>query len=422
MGELHQELFRTAARKLTPLAAHVDLTYRCNFRCTHCYIPEHGGPELSTREVFALLDDLARAGTLFLLLSGGEVFLRRDLFDILAYARRLGFHVRLFTDGYLIDARAADRLAEVHVAEVHVSLYSTHADTFERITQVPGSLARVLAGVRHLRERELKVTLKTPILKESAGTALEVIDFANELGCQVRMDASVIPQRDGCADPVVQHGMDGDQLRDVIARLNAATNRVIEPFEPGSRDAWSLCGAGRSTVHVEPSGQVNPCVVLPKAAGNVHERSFAEIWREAPLLQEIRGYTNKDRSGCRGCMNMGFCSFCMGRAYLSTGDLLAPAAVMCNQSHARAELFRGNASLDTALPVLFEEPTPWTGHANAAHASEVPLEGQPSLGLVQIRRPSALREDAPFGTPVAPAQAADDVPTVGVAQPVPEAA
>ena len=382
MGELHKELFRTAARKLTPLAAHIDLTYRCNFRCTHCYIPEHGGPELSTAEVFALLDDLARAGTMFLIFSGGEVFLRRDLFEILAYARRLGFHVRLFTDGYLIDARNAERLAELHVAEVHVSLYSTHGATFDRITQVPGSLERVLSGIRNLRARDLKVTVKTPVLKEAAATALDVIDFAKEHGCDVRLDASVIPQRDGCADPVVQHGMDGDMLRNVLDRLNAATNEIIQPFEPGSRDDWSLCGAGRSTVHVEPSGQVNPCVILPKAAGNVHERSFAEIWREAPLLQEIRGFTQKDRSGCRGCMNMGFCNFCMGRSYLSTGALLEPAAVMCNQSHARAELFRGRISAEDALPILMEPPP---HHAPQTAESALSVDA----GLVQLRRPPA---------------------------------
>lgn len=377
MADLRKSLFEAAARRLTPLAAHIDLTYRCNFRCTHCYIPEHGGPELSTAQVFALLADLARAGTMFLVLSGGEPFLRRDLFEILAEARRLGFHVRLFTDGYFVDERAADTLASLHVGEVHVSLYATDRDAFEAITQVPGSYDRVIEGIRRLRARDIKVTLKTPVLAGAEGGVAGVLALADELGCEVRFDTSVIPQRDGCADPVVQHTLDPQTLRDLVARLASARGEKIEPYVPGSRDAWPMCGAGRSTVHIEPSGQVNPCVILPLPAGNVHERSFADIWRDSPVLQQIRGYRQRDRHGCRGCMNMGFCNFCMGRAFLSTGDPLASAAVLCNQAHARAEAFRS--------PTGAESPAERRSAEIAQHVRSAPT---PDLApLVQLRTP-----------------------------------
>lgn len=343
MADLRQRLFQAAARSLVPLAAHVDLTYRCNFRCTHCYLPEHGGPEMETAHVLDLLDDLARAGTMFLVLSGGEVFLRRDLFEILGRARRLGFLVRLFTDGYFVDERSADRLAALHVPEVHVSLYSTRSDAFDRVTRVPGSLARVMRGIERLRARGIRVTVKCPVLRETAGDALDVLAWAKAQGCDVRFDTGVIPQRDGCVDPVIQHTLDAEALRETVDRLTAARGEKIEPWAPGSRDDWPLCGAGRSTVHIDPAGRVSPCVILPRPAGSVRERPFREIWRASPVLRQIRGFRHKDRKGCRGCMNMGFCNFCMGRAYLSTGDPLSPAGILCHQAQARADLYRGTS-------------------------------------------------------------------------------
>jgi radical SAM protein with 4Fe4S-binding SPASM domain len=322
--------------------------------------------------VIGLLDDLARAGTMFLVLSGGEVFLRRDLFQILERARRLGFLVRLFTDGYFVDERNADRLAALHVPEVHVSLYSTRADAFDRVTQVPGSLARVMRGIERLRARGIKVTVKCPVLRDTAGDALDVLAWARSQGCDVRFDTGVIPQRDGCVDPVVQHTLDAEALRETVDRLTAARGEKIDPWVPGSRDEWPLCGAGRSTVHIDPAGQVSPCVILPMPAGTVRERPFREIWRASPVLRQVRGFRHKDRKGCRGCMNMGFCNFCMGRAYLSTGDPLSPAGILCHQAQARADLHRGRTS-------------------PAAGSAKPPASvGRASEQLVQIRLPSRV--------------------------------
>ena len=83
-----------------PLSVHFDLTYRCNERCVHCYLDHDDHGEMTTGEVRSVLDQLAAAGTLFLIFSGGELLLRKDFFEFLAlYARSLGFDVKLKTNG-----------------------------------------------------------------------------------------------------------------------------------------------------------------------------------------------------------------------------------------------------------------------------------------------------------------------------------
>src|SRR5437588_672080 len=105
MTDLISKLVDKSVGLRIPLSVHIDLTMRCNEHCVHCYRVIEQRPELTTAELKALLDDVARAGTLYLLFSGGEIFLRRDLFDLLEHARRLHFDIRLKSNAPLVTAK-----------------------------------------------------------------------------------------------------------------------------------------------------------------------------------------------------------------------------------------------------------------------------------------------------------------------------
>src|SRR5213593_578515 len=115
MSSLMQEMGAKALRLGIPLGAQLDLTYRCNERCVHCYLDHDDHGEMTLAEIKDLLDQFAGAGVFFLTISGGEIFLRPDLFDILAHARRLMFSVKIKTNAILIREGEAARLAALHV-------------------------------------------------------------------------------------------------------------------------------------------------------------------------------------------------------------------------------------------------------------------------------------------------------------------
>src|ERR1700754_5187378 len=102
MSQLMQEMSNKALALNVPLSVQVDLTYRCNERCVHCYLDHHDYGEMPTHEVKNILDQLAEAGALFLTFSGGEIFLRPDLFELITYGRGLNFDVSLKTNPLLI--------------------------------------------------------------------------------------------------------------------------------------------------------------------------------------------------------------------------------------------------------------------------------------------------------------------------------
>ncbi|MGA9471004.1 MAG: radical SAM protein, partial [Terriglobales bacterium] len=123
MAEVGQKAFNLGV----PLAIHLDITYRCNERCVHCYLDHDDHGELTTAEIKGVLDQLAEAGVFFLTLSGGEVFMRRDFFEILEHARRLLFNVKIKTNAVMIGEDEAARLRDLNVDTIQISLYSHRA-------------------------------------------------------------------------------------------------------------------------------------------------------------------------------------------------------------------------------------------------------------------------------------------------------
>jgi MoaA/NifB/PqqE/SkfB family radical SAM enzyme len=119
-----QELTGKAFELGIPLSVHLDITYRCNERCVHCYLDHEDHGELTTAEIRRLLDEHASAGVFFLTLSGGEILLRKDFFEILEHARKLMFCVKLKSNAIMIRELEARRIRSFGVESIQVSVYS----------------------------------------------------------------------------------------------------------------------------------------------------------------------------------------------------------------------------------------------------------------------------------------------------------
>ena len=188
MSGLMEEMAAKASRLNIPLNVQLDLTYRCNERCVHCYLDHHDHGEMSTAEIKHLLDEMAEAGVFILTLSGGEIFLRKDFFAILEHARRLMFCVRLKTNAVLIRERDAARLRELAVESIQVSIYSHRPEVHDSITLLRGSLKRSLDAIRFLKAQGLRVIMANVLMLQNMRDYTAVRALAEELG--VGMDAA----------------------------------------------------------------------------------------------------------------------------------------------------------------------------------------------------------------------------------------
>lgn len=320
-----------------PMSAQIDLTYRCNERCVHCYLDHDDHGEMTTSEIKHLLDELAEAGVFILTLSGGEIMLRKDFFEILGHARQLTFCIKLKTNAILIREREAARIRDLGVESVQISIYSHRPEVHDAITLVPGSLKRSLDAVRFLKSQGLKVRIANVLMTQNMEDYPGVRALANELGVEFTMDPTVTPMMDGDRS-ILKLGVDTDALQRVFRDESLVGD--VEEFcavapPVGEDDLQSLpCSAGHTSCYVSPYGDVFPCVQFPLTCGNVRQQRFVDIWRHSEQLKDVRAIRLKDLSGCSQCTHATSCSRCPGLAYLE-GNMRGPSTQDCERSYAR---------------------------------------------------------------------------------------
>jgi len=340
MESLMESINRRAMDMGVPLSVHIDLTWRCNERCIHCYLDHDDADELSLAELRDLLDQMADAGTLFLTLSGGEIFLRRDLFAIVEHARLRGFDIKLKTNAILIGEKEAARIAELGVHQVQISVYSHVARIHDAITKVPGSLERTLRAIGLLRDRGVHVVIACVLMKPNIGAFDGVQNMARELGAEFTIDPTITPHLNGDRS-ILDLNVGREDLRKIfeteslvgdVAAFTAPPNPVEEDIED-ILDG-TPCSAGHSSSYISPHGDVYPCVQFPLTCGNVRQTRFADIWRDAAGFREIRNIRARDLPVCSSCGHVGSCSRCPGLAYME-GSMYGPSSADCEKSFVR---------------------------------------------------------------------------------------
>lgn len=315
---------------------HLDLLYACDLDCHHCYLDDKRRPQTPFETLVDVLRQAADMGALQLLLSGGEIFLRKDLFDILEEARRLRFHIRLKTHGGNITAEDAARLKALGVAQVDFSVYALEASVHDAFTQKRGSLQRTLDGIDHLVAAGVPVEVKCSVTSYNLSHYRELVEHfrARDIPCSFNakirgtnsLEVSTYPLNVAMSEKV--------ELE--LWRLEQAGGpRPYGPVPAPERSHF--CSAGRSMLYVAPDLEVYPCVSYPQSLGNLATTSLAELWGDAPGLAPVRAATRADTGVCPTCPARLQCSYCPGAAYIESGHALTPPEIVCATAFARLD-------------------------------------------------------------------------------------
>src|SRR5215813_11982487 len=299
---LMEEVGQRALNSGVPLSVHFDVTYRCNERCVHCYLDHDDHGEMTTAEIECLLDEMADAGVFILTLSGGEIFLRKDFFEILEYARwERQFCVKLKTNAIMIREREAARIRDIGVESIQISIYSHRPEVHDAITLVPGSLKRSLDAARFLKSQGLRVIFANVLMVQNLEDYQGVRGLADSMGIECTLDPTITPMMDGDRS-ILKLGVKQDALRQVFR--DQALVGDVEEFcavsAPADEDALSSlpCSAGHTSCYVSPYGDVFPCVQFPLPTGNVRTQRFVDIWRDSERMKEVRSIRLKDLTTC----------------------------------------------------------------------------------------------------------------------------
>ena len=326
-------LEKKCVEKYIPFNVQFELTYSCNLSCRHCYIAHEKEKELTFKEITSILDQLVEMGTFYLCFTGGEIFTKRDFWDIAWYAREKGFFLILLTNGTLITDKDVDELRRLNPAGIEISLLGAKPETHDSITNIPGSFDRTVSTITKLVEQGIRVTTKTTLMKRNIIEYQEIKSLSERLGAHAKIGAEIIPKIDGRKDPQQYQISWEERLRYLYP------DESVGCLMEGADEHKGLtCKAGKVVASISPSGDVQPCILMPITLGNLRENSFEEIWhpKNNGILNQVRSIIPPHLKVCFQCEFAQFCTRCPGTAYLETGDLTAPSPIACEQSRWKA--------------------------------------------------------------------------------------
>jgi MoaA/NifB/PqqE/SkfB family radical SAM enzyme len=287
-SQLAYHVRRRLTRKASPHLVAFGLTRRCQAGCDHCYshVSASGGrEELRTEECLSVIDQIKGLGALQVLFTGGDPLLRKDIFDVIAYAHEIGLLTRISTNGYRLTRERVARLEQAGLNQCGVSIDYSDEGAHDRMRKLPGSYERVTEGLGYLRECGIDRKIISCISREKIPGEIErIVELGERLG--VNSIYFTIPYLSGRWTDSREEVLSEDEM----GRLRSLLQHPLVDMEfPTSRTM--CCSYAKSYLHVSAVGDVTPCPAVPYQMGNIRQEPLADIWRRhvAMLDLESRG-------------------------------------------------------------------------------------------------------------------------------------
>ena len=350
-----------------------EVTRACAYACVHCRADaqHHRDPrELTTEEGFALIDRLTEFGSPILIFTGGDPMMRRDLFDLIAYATEKGLRCSLTpTATALPTVERLQKAKEAGIRRVALSLDAPRPEIHDDFRKVAGSWQRTMDILHRAQEVGLSVQVNTTVAKHNADILPEMVPFLEEVGAVQWSVFFLVPTGRALVEQMIsaeEHERIFNWLYDLSKNAPFDIKGTAAPMyrrvaierkkaELGGDQPVTFQGAGfqyadglnRPTKGVNDGngflfishiGDIEPSGFLPIAAGNVRTDDVVDVYRNHPIFKDLRDYS-KLKGPCRTCVYRDVCGGQRGRAYGITGDYLAsdPACILVDEAIKRGE-------------------------------------------------------------------------------------
>ena len=317
-----------------------EVTRACNLRCIHCY-NEAGvkrEKELKTEEILRIIESLAQAGVVDVVLTGGEPFIRKDIFTIIKAIKDNKMRFSVFTNGILISPAIAAELAAYEPRFVAISLDGAEAKIHEKI-RGRSTFDKTVRAIKMLKSNGIKVRINHTLTLESTAQLGGFMKLMGELG----VDDVYFDRFDSLGRGKEHAGMvipveRGSEIKSIIDKYSREENVPVMNYSPKvnirEADDGNMCGVGLSSCYIKANGEMSFCPVMSAeefTVGNVLENSVALLWNSGKW-NSLRGATADTIAGCKECPGKSIClGGCKAKAYNEFGSFSHPDRWSCFQ-------------------------------------------------------------------------------------------
>jgi len=335
-----------------PLSVYLGVTNECNLTCVYCSAEsgEKYHNELSLEEMYSLIGELQQAKVFHVTITGGEPFLRKDIFQIFERLLQSNISISLITNATLVNDRIAQRLHSLGIKDIKVSLDATSPEANDA-GRGKAAFVRAYRGIKILLQNGIRPAILVTISNLNYKLIQNIADDLKEIDVQwVAFNMISAVGRGVCSFPVLN--LSKDQIEEFVSLLRSVksehkgfvkedilhwldlpeqTRRLMQKYTDGVEQLQQTmlpCGAAKTACSITADGWVIPCNKFTGyRCGNIRDSSFLEIWKNE-RMENIRSLAKKPTSTAHGCSSCGYSVRCAGgcraEAYLHFGDLEAP--------------------------------------------------------------------------------------------------
>ena len=326
MDRINKDMMTEAVKKTIPVSVQIELLNQCNLRCVHCYLTDYQNKGLAFDVVINLLENLRKLGTLTVVFTGGEIFLRSDIFEIIQEARKRFFSVVLLSNISLLDEDDIQRLSELDIHYIAVSLYSLRHEIYKYITG-EDILDRILWNLELLNKYKIRVRINMPIMRMNYTEIDEIRSYCKQHDFIFR------------SSPIIMPKVDGDQTNyklrlgksDFLDCIKKSSTYTIE--EQDAEDLLEIfpeeiCPMLKTGLSIDCLGNVYPCNSMYYKVGNIYESNIADILHFSAELHFLYLLKKNDLGLCNACEMVKTCKRCPAIVYSETGLLYGCSPTM----------------------------------------------------------------------------------------------
>lgn len=311
-------------------------TNQCNMYCDHCYrdAGDRRHRELNTVEAKQLMDELVVAGFKIMIFSGGEPLMRPDILELVKYATAVGLRPVFGTNGTLITRTLAEELQDAGTMGMGISLDSMDKQKHDTFRQYASAWDQAVRGMEHCRSAGLPFQIHTTVMGWNDHELEAITDFAVSMGARAHHIFFMVPT--GRAASIQESATRAQEYEEIIRRILAKQQTVDIELKPTCAPQFMRiakemgietrfrrgCLSGISYCIIGPEGDVQPCAYLDIPLGNVRDMAFSELWREHPVLKQLRSLSYE--GSCGRCEYNRICGGCRARAaFYHNGNIMA---------------------------------------------------------------------------------------------------
>lgn len=329
VSEFTQDYVLEADKKRPHLKSiQFELTSRCNERCIHCYIPnakKNSGSDMTYEQVCDIIDQFAEMGGLHVTLSGGEVFLHKDIIRILQYCRKKDMEICILSNLVALKDAQIPFIKSINVSYIQASLYSMIPNIHDSITLVKGSQIKTKSAIEKLVAADIPVQISCPLMKANKDGYSSVLKYAQSLQIKAFTDYIMMAEADFNTENLANRlSLEETEkvIRDIIefdidySKWLKKQRPILENIDLERYAKQPLCGVGINSFCIAENGDIYPCPGWQSLMlGNIKEQKLKDVWEKSEKIKELRRVTHGDFPQCLKCEARNYCSMCLERNY-----------------------------------------------------------------------------------------------------------